>query len=269
MSEQPVSPDVHASSGAYVLDALDPQERRAFERHLATCDTCQAEVAEMTEAASTLSLLVEQPPPADLLAKVLTQTRTIRQLPPLESTDVVASRVDELAVRRARASARIARWVGAVAAAVALVAGGGWIYSHQQLEDARTASAVTQVQLADAQAQQAATQAILAAPDLETATAPVSSGGNGSVLASASQGQMLFVAGGLQTLDPSKTYQLWLIDSAGKPTSAGTFQPTAGGARQLVRGNLSTTKVVGLTVEPDGGSKAPTTTPIFAPTLAG
>lgn len=267
MTEQPISPDVHASSGAYVLDALEPAEREEFERHMTTCAVCRAEVAELSEATAMLSLLTEQAPPPDLWAKTVAQTRTLRQLPPLDSKPATVSPVDELAVRRARRTATVSRWIAAAAAVVALAAGGGFVYSHQQLSTVRADRATTLAQLTDTKAQQDATRRLLSATDLKTARAPVTGGGTATVLSSAKDGQMLFVAAGLPTLAASKTYQLWLIDGSGKPVSAGTFGPNGGVAQQLVTGNLDSTAIVGLTVEPNGGSKAPTTTPIFAPSL--
>lgn len=41
--------------GAYALDAVDPDERAAIERHLTDCPRCRAEVAEHREVASFLS----------------------------------------------------------------------------------------------------------------------------------------------------------------------------------------------------------------------
>ncbi len=41
--------------GAYALDAVDPDEREAIERHLVDCPRCRAEVAEHREVASYLS----------------------------------------------------------------------------------------------------------------------------------------------------------------------------------------------------------------------
>jgi len=35
--------EIHALSGAYAVDALDPEERARFEEHLAACAECQAE----------------------------------------------------------------------------------------------------------------------------------------------------------------------------------------------------------------------------------
>ena len=38
-------PDIHALCGAYAVDAVDDLERAAFDRHLADCEACAAEVA--------------------------------------------------------------------------------------------------------------------------------------------------------------------------------------------------------------------------------
>src|SRR5262245_58199130 len=45
--------------GAYVLDALSPDERAAFEAHLVTCADCQARVVEARAAARVLVGLTE------------------------------------------------------------------------------------------------------------------------------------------------------------------------------------------------------------------
>lgn len=49
---------------SYLYDELDPAERRTFERHLASCDTCRDEVAGLREARSTLAAWT--PPEPDL-----------------------------------------------------------------------------------------------------------------------------------------------------------------------------------------------------------
>jgi anti-sigma factor RsiW len=51
--------DIHALSGAYAIDALDDIERAQFERHLAECAECRAEVDSLREAAGLLA-----PPPS-------------------------------------------------------------------------------------------------------------------------------------------------------------------------------------------------------------
>ena len=53
------------------------------------------------------------------------------------------------------------------------------------------------------------------------------------------------------------------------PTSAGTFEPDDdGNATRVMEATPASGEIVGLTVEPDGGSEAPTTTPILAVPLA-
>ncbi len=63
--------DIHALSGAYAVDALDDIERVGFERHLAGCATCRAEVASLREAAAALADDVALAPPPELRAAVL------------------------------------------------------------------------------------------------------------------------------------------------------------------------------------------------------
>jgi anti-sigma factor RsiW len=42
-----LAPHPHPDLGGYVLGALEPAERADFEEHLAGCERCQAEVAEL------------------------------------------------------------------------------------------------------------------------------------------------------------------------------------------------------------------------------
>ena len=56
--------EVHELAAAYVLDALGPDELRAFEDHLATCEACLEEVASLGRAASALSYAAEGPAPS-------------------------------------------------------------------------------------------------------------------------------------------------------------------------------------------------------------
>jgi len=70
--------DVHIDLGSYVLGLLEEQDRTAFEAHLATCESCAAELATLSPVAALLEGLdpVELPgdaeapwPPVDLLRK--------------------------------------------------------------------------------------------------------------------------------------------------------------------------------------------------------
>ena len=82
-----MSDDIHALSGAYAVDALDDVEREQFERHLAGCSACQAEVASLVAAATSLSSLSDVAPPPSLRAKVLQGITTVRPLPPVVDRD--------------------------------------------------------------------------------------------------------------------------------------------------------------------------------------
>ena len=55
--------DIHALSGAYAIDALDDIERAQFERHLAECAECRAEVESLREAGGLLAEAVAAAPP--------------------------------------------------------------------------------------------------------------------------------------------------------------------------------------------------------------
>ncbi len=62
--------DFAALAAAYAINALDRDEQRAFEAHLATCAQCQADVADFRRVSAGLGLSVEvEAPPAALKAK--------------------------------------------------------------------------------------------------------------------------------------------------------------------------------------------------------
>src|SRR5439155_1474296 len=63
---------VHDLTAAYALVALDPDEAREYEAHLATCKECQEELARLGSAAGALAFAVESPaPPPDLRQRIL------------------------------------------------------------------------------------------------------------------------------------------------------------------------------------------------------
>ncbi len=81
---------LHALSGAYVVDALDDDERELFEKHLPGCRDCQAEVASLREAAALMADESALTPPPSLRASVLSGIKTVRPLPP-ETADAATS----------------------------------------------------------------------------------------------------------------------------------------------------------------------------------
>jgi anti-sigma-K factor RskA len=90
-------------------------------------------------------------------------------------------------------------------------------------------------------------------------TAADLTGAAGSVVVGPS-GQGTLVVAGLKPTEPGKTYEAWVIQN-GKATPAGVF---AGGKTAVVHLKLRVPHgaIIGVTVEPAGGSAQPTTHPI-------
>ena len=54
---------LHDLTAAYALDALDPQERREYEAHLARCERCRDELASLSDTATSLAYAVDPASP--------------------------------------------------------------------------------------------------------------------------------------------------------------------------------------------------------------
>lgn len=274
-----MSEDIHALSGAYAVDALDEVERARFERHLAGCSACRAEVESLVAAANQLSVLTEVAPPASLRAKVLAEIATVRPLPPLTapqdqpadeditsappvpvqapapsvpaptaSSEPHVERRDELGDRRRSRSARgFARgWRLVVAAAtVAVLAIGGFTVWRQIERDP----------------QQALADQVLAAPDAMRFGKRLADGSTATVVRSTSLQKAVLITSGMAQPPSGKVFQLWLEDTTGHMTSAG-LMPAGGDQVVVLAGDATHSKAAGVTVEPAGGSDQPTSAPV-------
>jgi len=81
---------------------------------------------------------------------------------------------------------------------------------------------------------------------------------------------VLLIAGNLPQLAPGRTYEMWVIPKGGAPRPAGLFQSAANGsAMHLLSGPVDVASVgaIAVSVEPETGSQAPTTTPIIVAAL--
>jgi len=81
---------------------------------------------------------------------------------------------------------------------------------------------------------------------------------------------VLLLASNLPPAPAGKTYEMWLIPQGGAPIPAGLFQSDSqGDALHILNGAVSeNTNTVAVTVEPEAGSQAPTTTPIIVAALS-
>lgn len=69
-------PEIHDLAAAYALDALAPEDRWTYERHLDTCERCREEVAALRESADELAYAAEgAEPPAELRDRILAAAR--------------------------------------------------------------------------------------------------------------------------------------------------------------------------------------------------
>jgi anti-sigma-K factor RskA len=113
--------------------------------------------------------------------------------------------------------------------------------------------------------------ALLSAPDARVASAATSAGGTATVIASPRAAAMVFTSFGLPVLPPASVYELWFI-GAGGARPAGLVPAGPGGdhgTAPVLASGLSGGDAIGVTVEPAGGSAAPTTAPIVVLTLPG
>jgi hypothetical protein len=76
---------------------------------------------------------------------------------------------------------------------------------------------------------------------------------------------VLLIASNLPALPAGRTYEMWVIPAAtSAPRPAGLFQPGAqGSAINILPGPIDSLYAVAVSVEPEAGSPAPTTTPII------
>jgi Anti-sigma-K factor rskA len=234
--------DLHTLTGVYALDALETDaERNRFERHIDRCQSCESEVRGLRETATRLGMAAALVPPPGLRAWVMAAVARTRQLPAVADPARPA--------RRSRLLPRVAVATAAAGLAAALGLGIALVSTQHQLDSAR--------------AQNQAIAAVLAAPDAHLLTGTTSAGGTATVVVSIARHQMVVTTSGLPRLPASKVYQLWLIGPPGV-RSAGLLTATVGGRTQpVLTSGVASGDKVGLTVEPAGGTTAPTTTPIL------
>jgi anti-sigma-K factor RskA len=212
---------------ALALGCLDTEEDAEVRAHVEGCATCRAELRALEETGALLAYAAPDAAPSEGL-----RARLLAGLPRRRSY--------------AWFERLLERWPRLVpvtaVSAVALAAILGTASLVIPLRGGRTQELLATVQLVRLQAtprMPAASGVILVPPD--------ESGG-------------VLVVAALEELDRSLQYQLWLIEN-GRRTSGGTFSVAAGGAGRVVIAStrpLTDFDAFGITIEPFGGSPAPT-----------
>jgi anti-sigma-K factor RskA len=220
---------LHDLTAAYALDALDTDDARRYEAHLARCERCQGELAELSESAGALAYAPEAPmPSAELRARILDRAKA-------ERPNVVPLRP---------------RWLRPVIAAAAVAAClavglGLWAVSLSGKLDRREAALTAHERVAQ----------ILAQPGSRTISF------SRGTLVVAPDGKGALVLNRLADPGSDRTYEAWVADG-GAPQPAGLFdggttiavpleQPVRNGATVMV------------TEEQAGGTEAPSRAPFL------
>lgn len=248
----------------YALDALDAGEQELVDRYIAAApqderDAFNDRVRQAREALALSYTAEEEPPPAlwERTVANLPQSPLRTQQPPLatgtpEQTGVPASGDELQAARRRREERRnpsaARKWlIGAVAAGV-LTLGGMGVTSYIATQN----DPVNQV---------------LQAQDVREATVNVTGGGTATVNISESRDAVVITMNDVPPPPEGKVYQMWLIPEDGSaPVSQGLMDAEALSKPAVVTGIESAT-ALGITVEPEGGSPAPTMPTVAAAPL--
>lgn len=245
---------------AYALGALDGEELRELEAHLAAgCAECRQQ------------LRLWQGDLEELAAS----------LPPVAPSDTTRQRVLKLTGSRVpsapvRPRSGLQRWAVLAAAASLLIAlWSGWRQARMGEELERLSGErdrlARQMEGMDQQLAAARSEAQRMAEALAIITAPggqavqlagldPSPGASGRTFLDRRNGRAVFYARNLPALQPDRTYQLWWIED-GKPVSAGTFGVDEAGTGTVRVERLAPTGEIqawAVTVEPAGGVPQPT-----------
>jgi anti-sigma-K factor RskA len=230
--------DIHALSGAYAVDALDELERVGFERHLAGCDTCQAEVASLREATAAMVEDIAVAPPPELRAAVLDDISRVRPLPPVVAGPPGGHRADGGTPSRRR-------WFPALVAAVvlAIVGVGAAVWQPWQNDE-------------PGQTQLTATERVLADTGAQRVSHELPGGAKATIVRSTKEHRAVIVTENMPAPPDGKVYQLWLQTPEEDMVDAG-LMPLEGDTA-LLEGDADDALAVGLSLEPEGGSPQPT-----------
>ncbi|HEV3153869.1 MAG TPA: anti-sigma factor [Candidatus Baltobacteraceae bacterium] len=242
------------SVAVYALGSLSPQEAQAVRSHLKTCEECRREYRDLAPAAEALGYSAEAcedarsgaiAPPSPLLKK-----RIMAQIRP---------NVGE--IRAVRPIVWPAYAVAAACVVLALVTSIFNISLNEEIHASQSTIAqlnANKTQLARQLAIQRLEMADLVAPDSQRY--PVE---NGQVV---KHGSRIYIAMDALPAPPKgKVYQAWTLHAGATQMSPSvTFVPNSGGVAVVpLPGNGSAVVAVAVSVEPDGGSKQPTSKPTF------
>jgi len=232
---------IHELTAGYALDALDAEERSAYEAHLEGCAQCREQLSSFWETTEALAVAASGPAPSPALReRILDEVRA-----------EAPQNVVPMEPRRRRRAVPVLAAAAAIAAIVALALGLRAADLSGQLDD-------TQAALKRAQT----SAAVLADPGAQSVDLQA---GEGRLVVDA-DGRAVLVLDGLDPAPAGKTYEMWVVPGGDieQASPAGLFPGSGGREVVAVDGTVQAGDVVAVTVEPAGGVQAPTTQPVVA-----
>lgn len=239
--------EIHTLAVPYALHALPDDEVAAFEQHLAECESCRAEVAEVRETASRLGGAASVLPPAELKSRVMDQIRQVRPLPPVVPDEAEAPSIRTVGAWR-RWFPRVAVGLAAAATVAAAVLGVELYDTRQELDAAQEHTAEL--------------SHMLEAADVEITTMSGDDFGGMVVLSRAQDAAMLMVHG-MDDAPSGQVYQLWFIDESGARPAGLLPDSEDGDMTMYAAHGVGDASTLGMTLEPAGGSEQPTSDPVM------
>lgn len=237
---------------AYVLGALPDDERSLFEEYLRDHPEYQAEVDELRGLAGLLALSTAEMEPSpelrrNLMSVVESEARDVRSSTRREARRSALSRLSGLFT---------GQWFALGAAALAVIGLLSWnLVLQGQVNDLSGEIARTE----NARPQPSGSETIKLKGSAATQDARVE-------LVRLEDQRTILVAQNLPPIEQGKTYQLWVIDGdVPKPSS--TFKTGEDLISTPVKSSLEGADTVAITIEPAGGSQAPTSTPMMSAKL--
>jgi len=229
----------------HALGVLEGEERVALEKHLESCAGCRRELEQLRGDTALMALSAGGPTPPQRARQRL---------------------LESVAREPRRASARrgwwtLVPWVAAAALAAGLVA--LWLRNsdlQQRIAGLENESAQQQAELQRAR-EVVSTLTATDALRVTVVAAKTPPQPQGKAIYVRDRSSLIFLASNFEALPAQKAYELWLIPTSGAPIPAGVFKPDAHGSATVINPPLPAgvqAKAFAITVEPEGGSAAPT-----------
>jgi anti-sigma-K factor RskA len=232
---------------SYVLGALPEEERTEFERYLVAHPDLQTEVEELSTIAGLLAFSVrEQEPAPELRRRIMDTVEAEAVVRPAEVVHPHTSRRSWLAGLWEALGIRDLALAGAAVLVVGLFSWGVLLQGEVRDLQGRVQSLQSQPQ----------------GPQMIALGGAGTEQGVRAELVTLKGDRAVLIAENMPPAPEGKTYQIWVI-KGDTPKPSGLFEPRGDSVAAVVENPVEGADAVAVTVEPEGGSKEPTTDPML------